>query len=76
MNLCRSFEDAEERVHILLGIIDDMDQLMGTQEQNRLGHWIMAARELGASDPQAEKTSNLYEFNARNLVVGARSNTI
>lgn len=63
----KTAEGAKERVEVLLGIIKDMDELLGTQDLGLFGKWVEAARGWGAST--AEK--DLYEFNARNLVVGS-----
>lgn len=47
-----------------LGLLDDMDTLLGMQDGFLLGKWISDARSHGITT--AEK--NLYEFNAKDLV--------
>lgn len=47
-----------------LGLIDDMDSLLGTRNEFLLGRWLKDARAIGHT--QQEK--DLYERNARNLI--------
>lgn len=47
-----------------IDLIDDLDRLVGTQEEFLLGRWIADARSWGTT--QSEK--DLYERNARNLI--------
>jgi alpha-N-acetylglucosaminidase len=47
-----------------LGLLDDMDTLLGTQEGFLLGKWVSDARSNGIT----EEERNLYEFNAKDLV--------
>ncbi|HVS91324.1 MAG TPA: alpha-N-acetylglucosaminidase [Mucilaginibacter sp.] len=47
-----------------LGLMDDMDKLLGTRKDFLLGRWIAEARANGIT-PQEK---DLYEFNARDLV--------
>ena len=47
-----------------LGLIDDMDTLLGTRSEFLLGRWLKSARAIGHT--QEEK--DLYERNARNLI--------
>jgi hypothetical protein len=58
-------QDAGSRVRMLLGIIKDVDELMGTQKISLFGKWIADARGWGTTED--EKAKN--EFNARNLLV-------
>jgi alpha-N-acetylglucosaminidase len=57
-----------------LQLMDDMDRLLGTRQDFLLGKWISDARANGIT-PQE---SNLYEFNARDLVTlwGGRDNPL
>jgi alpha-N-acetylglucosaminidase len=52
---------AETRV---LGLLRDLDELVGTREEFLLGRWIADARRWGRTDAERR----LYEWNARNLV--------
>ena len=47
-----------------LGLVDDMDKLLGTREEFLLGKWLSDARNVGHT--QQEK--DLYEHNARNQI--------
>ena len=47
-----------------LGLLDDMEALLGTREEFLLGRWIEAARSVGHIDEEKD----LYERNARNLI--------
>ena len=47
-----------------LGLIDDLDRLLGTREEFLLGRWLEDARELG----ETQQESDLYEHNARNQI--------
>ena len=47
-----------------LGLIDDMDKLLGTRSEFLLGKWLSDARSIGHT--QQEK--DIYEHNARNLI--------
>ena len=58
-------QDAGSRVQVLLEIIKDVDELMGTQKLSLFGKWIADARGWGTTED--EKAKN--EFNARNLLV-------
>ncbi|EKX45295.1 hypothetical protein GUITHDRAFT_51145, partial [Guillardia theta CCMP2712] len=55
---------AAVRMQTLLGIISDMDKMVGTQPRMLLGKWIEDARAWGKSKEEEE----VLEFNARNLV--------
>jgi len=44
--------------------MDDMDKLLGTRQDFLLGRWLAAARRNGIT----EQESDLYEFNARDLI--------
>jgi len=57
-----------------LQLMDDMDQLLGTRQDFLLGKWISDARSNGIT-PQE---SDLYEFNARDLITlwGGRDNPL
>lgn len=48
----------------LLGLMDNLDQLLGTQKDFLLGKWIADARSNGITT----REKNLYEFNARDLI--------
>lgn len=50
---------------MLLKIIKDIDELMGTQKMSLFGKWVSDARAWGATADEKAK----YEFNARNLLV-------
>lgn len=47
-----------------LGLIDDMDKLLGTRSEFLLGRWLDDARSLGHTDQEKD----LYEHNARNQI--------
>ena len=47
-----------------LGLIDDLDRLLGTREEFLLGRWLEDAREIG----ETQQESDLYEHNARNQI--------
>lgn len=47
-----------------LGLIDDMDKLLGTRSEYLLGRWLSSARSIGQTPEEAD----LYEHNARNLI--------
>jgi alpha-N-acetylglucosaminidase len=47
-----------------LQLMDDMDELLATRKDFLLGKWLKDARECGIT----EKESDLYEFNARDLI--------
>jgi len=47
-----------------LGVMDDMDELLGTRKDFLLGEWLSAARANGIT----QQESDLYEFNARDLI--------
>lgn len=47
-----------------LGLLDDMEALLGTRQEFLLGRWIEAARAVGHTDEEKD----LYERNARNLI--------
>jgi alpha-N-acetylglucosaminidase len=55
---------AEEQMQLMLGMIRDLDELLGTQGHMLLGKWIGAARAWGRTDEE----KSLLEFNARNLI--------
>merc|ERR1711871_1635624 len=50
----------------LVGLIDDFDTLLNTNENFMLGPWIKWARQWG--DGKAKAIGDWYEFNARNLL--------
>ncbi|XP_039259362.2 alpha-N-acetylglucosaminidase-like [Styela clava] len=50
--------------HILLDVIDYMDEILTTEQHFLMGKWVEDARNMGTND--AEK--DLYEYNARNQV--------
>jgi alpha-N-acetylglucosaminidase len=52
---------AEARV---LGLLRDLDELVGTREEFLLGRWIAEARRWGRTAPERR----LYEWNARNII--------
>lgn len=47
-----------------LGLIDDMDKLLGTRSEFLLGRWLDDARSIGHTDQEKD----LYEHNARNQI--------
>lgn len=47
-----------------LGLIDDMEALLGTRSEFLLGRWLSSARSIG----HTEDEKDLYEHNARNLI--------
>lgn len=48
----------------LLGLLDDMDQLLGTRREFLLGPWLADAKRWAANDAERR----LYEWNARTLI--------
>jgi alpha-N-acetylglucosaminidase len=52
---------AEQRV---LGLLGDLDTLVGTRPEFLLGRWIAEARRWGTTDAERR----LYEWNARNII--------
>ncbi|MGH7533028.1 MAG: alpha-N-acetylglucosaminidase C-terminal domain-containing protein, partial [Gemmatimonadales bacterium] len=52
---------AESRV---IGLLGDLDTLVGTRKEFLLGHWTDAARQWGHTDAERR----LYEWNARNII--------
>ena len=55
------FKEAADR---FLGLVDDMDALLGSREEFLLGKWLSSARAIGTT----EEEKDLYERNARNLI--------
>jgi alpha-N-acetylglucosaminidase len=57
-----------------LQLMDDMDQLLSTRKDFLLGKWVSDARACGIT----QKESDLYEFNAKDLVTlwGGRNNPL
>jgi alpha-N-acetylglucosaminidase len=55
------FREAADR---FLGLVDDMDALLGSREEFLLGTWLSSARAIGTT----EEEKDLYERNARNLI--------
>lgn len=47
-----------------IGLIDDMDKLLGTRSEFLLGRWLDDARSIGHTDQEKD----LYEHNARNQI--------
>ena len=47
-----------------LGLIDDMEKLLGTRSEFLLGRWLDDARSIGHTDQEKD----LYEHNARNQI--------
>jgi len=54
----------QESGRILLDLINDLDDLLATRKEFLLGKWIAQARGWGTNEAE----SNLYEWNARNLI--------
>jgi alpha-N-acetylglucosaminidase len=52
------------RAALFLALIDDMDRLLATRRDFLLGPWLASARNWGATEAE----SDLYEFNARDLI--------
>lgn len=52
---------AEDRV---LGLLDDLDELVGTRPEFLLGRWLEDAKRWGATPAERD----LYEWNARNII--------
>ena len=52
---------AEARV---IGLLQDMDDLVGTREEFLLGRWLDDAKRWGTTDAERR----LYEWNARNII--------
>ncbi len=48
----------------LLGLINDLDELLATREEFLLGRWLEDAKRWATND----RERRLYEFNARNLI--------
>jgi alpha-N-acetylglucosaminidase len=48
----------------MLGLLDDMDKLLGTQSAFLLGRWLKQAKEFGIN----EKEKRYYEHDARNII--------
>ena len=49
----------------MLGVLDDLDELLASRQEFSLEDWISTARRQGGNDPQAQ---NYYEENARTLI--------
>lgn len=60
----RDKESFDKYSHAFLELISDMDELLATRKDFLLGPWLADAREWG----KTEKESDLYEFNARDLI--------
>jgi alpha-N-acetylglucosaminidase len=56
--------DLQKKGQLLLEMITDLDELLSTREEYLLGKWIAEARRWGNSEDE----SDLYEWNARNLI--------
>lgn len=52
------------RTTLFLALIDDMDRLLATRRDFLLGPWLASARSWGTTEAE----SDLYEFNARDLI--------
>ena len=63
-NASATLAQLEASTQALLGVIDDLDQLLNTNEHFLLGRWIQSARNWGSSAQE----SDWLEFNARNQV--------
>ncbi len=67
--LAQAYEERNQKVfdkysQQFLMLISDMDELLATQKDFLLGPWLSDARKWG----ETEKESDLYEFNARDLI--------
>lgn len=54
----------EQQANAFLDVMDDLDNLLGTQKDFLLGKWLEDAKALGDDDQE----KRLYEKNARNLI--------
>ncbi len=59
-------EAFERRAEKFLNLIDEVEKVLGTQEEFLLGTWVGAAEELAANTD--DFTLDLYRFNAKSLV--------
>jgi alpha-N-acetylglucosaminidase len=62
--LSHDFAAYDRDVAAFLGLMDDLDRVLGTRREFLLGRWIGDARRCGASAAE----SDLYERNARDLI--------
>jgi alpha-N-acetylglucosaminidase len=60
----RDIDSFKKSTKEFIGLIDDMDLLLGTRKDFLLGRWIADARSWGAD----EKEKALYEMNAKDLL--------
>lgn len=58
------YEAASDAGAVMLAILDDMEEILLTNEHFLMGRWISDARNFGSDD----KSKAYYEFNARNQV--------
>lgn len=68
-DICAAYKDgnhekAEELSAAFIGLLEDMDTVVGTRSEFLLGRWIRDAKAIATCEKEAEQ----YEFNARNLV--------
>jgi alpha-N-acetylglucosaminidase len=70
----KNITDFKKYTTEFLQLMDDMDELLATRSDFLLGKWIKDARSNGITTPE----SDLYEFNARDLVTlwGGRDNPL